>query len=418
MLKRNILLNVTKNNKLMLVATIIFVLIALPSLYMFDQKVRSDVYHSAQIELKRELETKSLSLKNHLKDSVTAIRFLDATPPIKGITRATENKKIDPLLGTHIDVWEERLASIFSGFMRTDDSILQARYIILADGGQEVVRVDRNQLGEINRLQGLQLQKKGQRDYMIKASMLDNKSVYISPINYNRENGQIQEPYISTFRVAKPVFDEKNKIFAILVTNYFADKLIKSLTVESPDGTHIYLMNNEGEFLYHPNSQLRFGFEFNKAKTWTEEFSAATTMLDQGTLPLSNYPIAYTLKKRISLEGDIAMLPLELGVSVNTKTLLAKVSERRQNFIVMLLMFFGIFLIIAFLYQRFINRKLLINSLKEQNNKVIENSLDAIFTIEQTGEIVHFNSTAKEVFGTSITGVSPDFVSLFNLNEV
>lgn len=56
-------MNVTKNNKLMLVATIIFVLIALPSLYLFDQKVRSDVYNSAQIELKRELETKSLSLK-------------------------------------------------------------------------------------------------------------------------------------------------------------------------------------------------------------------------------------------------------------------------------------------------------------------------------------------------------------------
>lgn len=417
MLKKNNFLNVTKNNRLMLVATIIFVLIALPSLYLFDQKVRSDVYNSAQIELKRELETKSLSLKNHLKDSVTAIRFLDATPPIKGITRATENKKIDPLLGTHIDVWEERLASIFSGFMRTDDSILQARYIILADGGQEVVRVDRNQLGEINRLQGLQLQKKGQRDYMIKASMLDNKSVYISPINYNRENGQIQEPYISTFRVAKPVFDEKNKIFAILVTNYFADKLIKSLTVESPQGTQIYLMNNEGEFLYHPNSQLRFGFEFNKAKTWTEEFSTASTMAEQGTLPLSNYPIAYTLKKRISFDGDIAMLPLELGVSVDTKTLFAKVNERRQNFIAMLVVFFSVFLVIAFLYQRFINRKLLINSLKEQNNKVIENSLDAIFTIEKNGEIVHFNNTAKEVFGNSISGTSPDFVSLFNLNE-
>ena len=222
----------------------------------------------------RELETKSLSLKKHLKDSVTAIRFLDATPPIQGITRAKENKLIDPVLGTPIDVWQERLASIFTGFMQTDDSILQARYIMLEDGGQEIVRVDRNQLGEINRLQGLQLQKKGQRDYMIKASMLDNKSVYISPINYNRENGQIQEPYISTFRVAKPVFDEKNKI----------------LTVESPQGTQIYLMNNEGEFLYHPNPQLRFGFEFNKAKTWTEEFSTASTMAEQGTLPLSNYP--------------------------------------------------------------------------------------------------------------------------------
>ncbi|WP_242602054.1 PAS domain-containing sensor histidine kinase [Pseudoalteromonas distincta] len=99
------------------------------------------------------------------------------------------------------------------------------------------------------------------------------------------------------------------------------------------------------------------------------------------------------------------------------KTLFAKVNERRQNFIAMLVVFFSIFLVIAFLYQRFINRKLLINSLKEQNNKVIENSLDAIFTIEQNGEIVHFNNTAKEVFGSSISGTNPDFVSLFNLNN-
>ncbi|MEI8619078.1 hypothetical protein P4S63_24410 [Pseudoalteromonas sp. B193] len=47
--------------------------------------------------------------------------------------------------------------------MQTDDSILQARYIMLEDGGQEIVRVDRNQLGEINRLQGLQLQKRPTR---------------------------------------------------------------------------------------------------------------------------------------------------------------------------------------------------------------------------------------------------------------
>ena len=53
-------------------------------------------------------------------------------------------------------------------------------------------------------------------------------------------------------------------MFAILVTNYFADKLIESLTVESPKGTQIYLMNNEGEFLYHPDPKLSFGFEFNK----------------------------------------------------------------------------------------------------------------------------------------------------------
>ena len=417
MLKRNTFLSVTKSNKLILVAALIFVLIALPSLYIFEQKVRSDIYNSSQVELKRELETKSLSLKKHFQDSVTAIRFLDATPPIQGITRATENKLIDPLLGTPIGVWQERLGSIFSGFMRTDESILQARYIMLADGGQEVVRVDRNHQGKLVRLEGQQLQKKGQRDYIIKTSMLDEHSVYISPINYNRENGEIQKPYTSTFRVAKPVFDEDKQVFAVLVTNYFADQLINSLTVELPHGTEIYLMNNEGEFLYHPNPDFRFGFEFNKSKTWNQEFTNTENMLSESTIPLNNYPEHYFIKKRIYFDDDITMLPLEIAVSISTDILLEKVSERRQNFIVMLLVFFSVFLIITFLYQRFINRKLLIHSLKEQNNRVIENSLDAIFTIEETGEIVHFNNTAKEVFGTSLENENTQFISLFTLSE-
>ncbi|MEI8706757.1 PAS domain S-box protein [Pseudoalteromonas sp. B62] len=396
---------------------ITFIVISLPSLYLFEKKVRSDVYNTAQIELKRELETKTLSLKKHFKDSVTAIRFLDATPPIQGISRASEHKLIDPLLGTPIAVWQERLASIFSGFMRTDESILQARYITLADGGREVVRVDRTELGSLVRLDGEQLQQKGQRDYVIKASILDANSVYISPINYNRENGEIQQPYISTFRVAKPVFDEHKQVFAVLVTNYFADELFKSLIVESPRGIAIYLMNNEGEFLYHPDTDLRFGFEFNQSRTWDDEFNEAEEMSVGNTLPINSYPQQYYLKKRIYFEGDIAMLPLELAVSLNTHDLLLKVSERRQNFIILLVVFFSIFLIITSIYQRFINRKLLIHSLKEQNNKVIENSLDAIFTIEETGQIVHFNNTAKNVFGSTLKDKENDFISLFNLNK-
>ncbi|MGB5790663.1 ATP-binding protein [uncultured Pseudoalteromonas sp.] len=417
MLKRNFLSRVAKSNKLILFAVMIFMIIALPSMYIFEQKVRSEIYHTAQIELKRELETKTLSLKKHFTDSVNAIRFLDATPPIKAISRASENQLSDPASATPMAIWKNRLASIFSGFMRTDESILQARYIMLAEGGQEVVRVDRTEQGKITILEGEQLQQKGQRDYVIKTSMLDEHTVYISPINYNRENGKIQQPYISTFRVAKPVFDKNKQVSAVLVTNYYAEQLFKSLTFESPQGTAIYLMNNQGEFLYHPNPELRFGFEFNKSRTWEQESVGAQNMAADKTLPLNNYPQQYTLQKRIYFGNDIAMLPLELAVSVDTQTLLAKVSERRQSFITTLAVFFGVFLVMTMLYQRFINRKLLINSLKEQNNTVIENSLDAIFSISESGKVVQFNNTAKQVFGDILESDNVNFISLFTLNK-
>ncbi|XQF91902.1 hypothetical protein ACOBV9_09500 [Pseudoalteromonas espejiana] len=162
MLKGNVFITAAKGNKLLLIAIVVFLIIALPALYVFEQKVRAEIYTDARDELNRELETKSASLKNHLTDSITAIRFLNATPPIQGISRATDNQLIDPLLQTPIAVWQERLASIFSGFMQTDDSILQARYIMLAENGQEIVRVDRF-LGDIIRLEGPQLQKRRTR---------------------------------------------------------------------------------------------------------------------------------------------------------------------------------------------------------------------------------------------------------------
>jgi len=92
MLKRNFLSRVAKSNKLILFAVMIFMIIELPSMYIFEQKVRSKIYHTAQIEIKRELETKTLSLKKHFTDSVNAIRCLDATAPIKAISRISENQ--------------------------------------------------------------------------------------------------------------------------------------------------------------------------------------------------------------------------------------------------------------------------------------------------------------------------------------
>ncbi|MEI8642364.1 PAS domain-containing protein [Pseudoalteromonas sp. Hal099] len=141
---------------------------------------------------------------------------------------------------------------------------------------------------------------------------------------------------------------------------------------------------------------LRFGFEFNQAKTWSDEFSPTQNMNSHETLLIGDAPKQYFLNKRVSFEGDIAMLPLEMAVSIDSETLLERVAKRRESFIAITATFFTIFIIITLLYQRYINRKLLIHSLTEQNNKVIENSLDAIFTIDSDETIIHCNQTAKK----------------------
>lgn len=73
--KKECFLDIAKSNKLIVIAAGLFLLIALPSLYIFEKNVRSDIYHSAQVDLKRELELKSLSLKNTSKIALTQLDF-------------------------------------------------------------------------------------------------------------------------------------------------------------------------------------------------------------------------------------------------------------------------------------------------------------------------------------------------------
>ncbi|MBB1300331.1 response regulator [Pseudoalteromonas sp. SR44-8] len=406
--------NLFRSNKLSLLALLFFFILAIPALYIFELKVRKDVYQVAQTTLQQELDTKALMLKGHLKDSVSSINFLNATPPISGISRAAANDLIDPLLNTPIAIWQTRLAEIFSGFMRTDPQLLQARYITLADNGQEIVRVDRIN-DALVRLEGDLLQQKGQRDYMLNASKLDSESVYISPINYNREHGQIQIPYVSTYRVAKPVFNKQGTVFAVLVTNYFADELFNNVTFSSPAGVDVYLLNDQQQFLFHPDPKLRFGFEFGQDITWSSVFSQSQDMSSQATLPFHDLPSHYYLKQRISLENNISMLPLELAVSINTDILAKDVAKRRDHFVLVIISLFTALWLLVWLYQRYINRKLELHSLKERNNKIIENSLDAILTVQEDGLISNANKTALQCFDIIIDHTR--FTQLFTLTE-
>ncbi|MGS0496761.1 hybrid sensor histidine kinase/response regulator [Pseudoalteromonas sp. S1727] len=384
-------------NKVFLIALLAFCILLVPTLYIFELKTRKDVYQLAYANLQEELDTKSHALREQLQNSIATIKFFNVTPPVSGIMRAAANNSVDPELKTPMEVWQTRLAEIFTGFMQTDGDLAQSRYIMLAEQGQEIVRIDRTEEGLI-RLTDSQLQKKGQRDYVIEASKLDENSVYISPINYNRENGKIQVPYVSTYRVAKPVFDSNGQVFGILVANYFAEALINSLTFNTPNGINLYLLNNNNQFLYHPEPNLQFAFEFDQTTNWFDEFSTTQLMSQYTALPLTELPSQYYLKREISFEGKVEMLPLTLAVSIDTDYLLNEVTQRRDNFILIVIGLFSTLLFLVWLYQRYINRKLELHSLKEQNNKIIENSLDAIVTVKANGVICHANQTAKTDF--------------------
>src|SRR5262249_26595696 len=100
-----------------------------------------------------------------------------------------------------------RLASRFSAELTAKLWYDDLRIIGIADGGREIVRVNRSGAGgAIRAVTDAELQYDGDRDYFEKTITLAAGDVYISPVELRQNQGAVENPHVPIMRVAAPVF--------------------------------------------------------------------------------------------------------------------------------------------------------------------------------------------------------------------
>lgn len=252
--------------------TIMFTLVALVPLAvaaLFGYwHARSSLVNLALAQIEHETKTATRDIETYLGQFSNEILTFSKMPAIQGIIRAKDNNGVDPIDYDSYPVWVDRLTQIFAVEMGTKKYYQQLRYI--DENGDEMVRVDyRND--RIIIISGTdQLQNKGQSDYVIKASQLKDGEVYISPLNLNREHGQIEEPHVPVIRFSTPIYDPDGNFRGVVVSNVYAAIVLERLNAEAGQ---IYLVNEEGYYLLHPDSTKTFGFDLGTDYTIHNDFN-------------------------------------------------------------------------------------------------------------------------------------------------
>ncbi len=208
-----------------------------------------------------EMETLLLDEYRGYKEDIT---FLFKTPPISGLTRASENTGVDPLDGTTTELWKNRLAQIFISFMESNPSYFQLR--LLDAQGKELVRVDKSD-GRVIRRPDNDLQDKSDRFYFSQSSQLAEGQLFISRIDLNRENGDLQFPYIPTLRLARPVYTDNNTFFGELVMNIDVSTLFNALNQVVTNKYDVMIYDNDGYFVKHFDESLQYSRDLAPDKT-------------------------------------------------------------------------------------------------------------------------------------------------------
>ena len=245
---------------MIIVFTLLNVLLVGSVGYLTYQQGHSLMIHNELNKLENSAQVEVNMIQGYLQKLKSDVDFMAHTPPIQGLIRTRKNGDIDPLDGSTEQEWISRLSIIFTQFLSNHPDYFQIRYIGIEQQGKEIVRAE-NRQGRIILTSAEELQAKGDREYFLRTLQESEGSQYISRINWNREHGELGQSRIKTIRVATPIRTVEGELFGIVVINVDLDGLFKKLGEALPSFTKLYLANQEGGFLLHPDSSQNFDFE-------------------------------------------------------------------------------------------------------------------------------------------------------------
>jgi diguanylate cyclase (GGDEF)-like protein len=109
------------------------------------------------------------------------------------------------------------------------------------------------------------LQNKFKRYYFTDTFKLGKREVFVSPLDLNVEQGQVEQPLKPMIRFGTPVFDDDNIKRGVVLLNYLAANLLGLITEGRTDtyGTNM-VINADGYWLLHTDKRKEWGFMFKE----------------------------------------------------------------------------------------------------------------------------------------------------------
>ena len=254
------------------------------------------------------------------------------------------------------------LADTFSAMLAIHPEYFQIRLISADKYGLELVRVDRNGK-ELTRVTAGNLQEKAHYPYIFDALHLGRGDVHLSDITINHEEGAHSGLNKPTLTTSTPVIAHDGKVLGLIVINIDLNGLSRLLKANLPGAYQLYLTNQWGDFLIHPDATQTFGFDQGRRILVQDIFEPVSSLIQGESLDVS-----MNVKKERSANQDgfiAAFTRLPFGDTIKKRFVILGLSQPLDNIahettrlgwntIQIVLVFSGLALILSMLISRIV----------------------------------------------------------------
>ncbi|MCH8945827.1 MAG: cache domain-containing protein [Nanoarchaeota archaeon] len=186
------------------------------------------------------------------------LMFISDLSSLKKITSSSNNNGI-----------LEDLENDFLNFLEENVVYYQLGYI--DNEGNEVLKAERED-GVVELFSEENLENKKDEDYFSKTLNFERGEIFISQVVLNvDEDGEIdnlgteENPiYLPIIFYATPTFSESGEKTGVVFLSYEADFFLDDIRNSVREGETIFLINEEGYYLAHPDREKEFAFVFGR----------------------------------------------------------------------------------------------------------------------------------------------------------
>jgi PAS domain S-box-containing protein len=236
------------------------------------------------------------------------VASLKAGAALDGLMRAREAGGSDPVDGVSEKTWRDRFAGRLVAELEAKPAYSKIRVIGVDDNQREILRVDRR--GPNNAIEIVpdeRLASKGDRTYFKQTIELRPGDIYVSPLTLDRRDETTIIPPVPTLRAATPVFTSGGKLFGIFIIDVDMRPAFDRIRSSARVGENVYLVNESGDYLVHPDRAREFGSMLGKPTSWQRDFPVLATSLG------ATEGVARIVTDQGGRPGGIALIPAILA---------------------------------------------------------------------------------------------------------
>jgi len=158
----------------------------------------------------------------------------------------------------------ELIAKEWKAFSDAKNIYDQLRFI--DKDGNELIRINYDLDGAII-VEDSDLQNKSNRYYFYETIKLEDEYTYISTLDLNIENSEIELPIKPMIRFCTPVYNKDDELLGVIVINYLAENLINEFeSIKSQSQGEVYLLNDEGYWISSSDTEQEWAFMYEDKK--------------------------------------------------------------------------------------------------------------------------------------------------------